>query len=150
MMKTYPYIIRLPQLSQDLPSFADDIHNAHAAGDTAPAEEARVHLAHAAIQALTSWSHDQLNDRDLGIATTQKALQDLINDGYRSLYSTEALAVHAIDVSVDLGRIEEGEVSQYMAGELDPTEHIRWVLDECRFTVVTAANGEAYYLSPHF
>lgn len=151
-MKTYPYILRLEQLAQDLPDFADEVRSAHDHGDFAAPEEARVHLARAAILTVgnTSLGHDQLSDPMTGVAATQKGLQDLIGQGYRTFYSAEAFALHALDVRFQQGRITEADGPKYTSGELDPTEHIRQVLTEFAFTSVTAANGEPYYLSPHF
>lgn len=151
-MKTYPYILRLEQLARDLPDFADEIRDTRATGEPAPPEEARVHLAHAAILNIgdTTLTHAQLNDPTTGVATTQKALQDLINQGYATFYCTEALVIHALDIRFQQGHIPEGDGPKYMTGELDPTEHIEKVLAEFDFSSVTACNDENYYLSPHF
>lgn len=151
-MKNYPYILRLEQLVRDLPDFADEVRAAHDDGDFAVPEEARVHLARAAILTIggSQLDHHQLSDPVTGVAVTQKGLQDLINQGYRTAYSAEAFALHALDVCFQQGRISEEDGPKYTSGELDPTEHIRQVLDEFAFTSVTAANGEPYYLSPHF
>lgn len=151
-MKTHPYIIRLEQLVKDLPDFADDIRAAHDSGESAPPEEARVHLARAVVLTLEgdAFTHIQLSDPTTGVAATQKALQDLTGQGYITLYSTEALAIHALDVRFQQGHIPEADAPKYVSGELDPTEHIQKVLSEFDFTVISASNDENYYLSPRF
>lgn len=151
-MKTHPYIIRLEQLVKDLPDFADAICTAHDNEDPASPEEARVHLARAVVLTLDgdAFTHPQLSDPATGVAATQKALQDITSRGYATLYSSEALAVHALDVRFQQGHIPETDAPKYMSGELDPTEHIQKVLSEFDFTVISASNDENYYLSPHF
>lgn len=151
-MKTHPYIIRLEQLAKDLPDFADEIRSTHESGDFAPPEEARVHLARAVVLRIGDGglTYSQLNDPMTGVAITQKALQDLINQGYRTLYSPEALTIHALDVRFQEGRISEGDAPKYASGDLDPTEHILAVIREFDFKSVEASNGEDYYLSPRF
>lgn len=151
-MKTYPYIIRLEQLIRDLPDFADEIRMAHGDGEFAPPEEARVHLARATILTLDrdAFTYTQLSDPTTGVAATQKALQDLSNQGYATLYSTEALAIHALDVRFQQGHISEADAPKYVSGELDPTEHIQKVLSEFDFTAIPTSNDENYYLSPRF
>lgn len=151
-MKTHPYIIRLEQLVKDLPDFADEIRTAHEDGNFAPPEEARVHLARAIALRIgdNGLTYSQLSDPVTGIAITQKALQDLINQGYRTLYSAEALVIHALDIRFQQGHIPEGDAPKYASGGLDPTEHIRAVIEEFDFRPVEASNGEDYYLSPRF
>lgn len=151
-MNTHPYILRLEQLVRDLPDFADEIRAANDNGDCAPPEEARVHLARAVALSVgdTGLTYSQLSDPTTGVATTQKALQDLINQGYRTLYSPEALTIHALDVRFQQGRISEEDAPKYASGNLDPTEHIQAVIAEFSFTSVVGSDGGNYYLSPQF
>lgn len=151
-MKTTPYLIRLGQLLKDMPDYADAIRSAYAEGDRADSEEARVELAQAAALALHSdpLTHEELNDPTMGVAATQKALQDLINRGFQTIYSTEAFAIHALDVRLDQEHISENDVPKYTSGELDPTDQIEAVIAEFSFRPFTLSSGETYYLSPHF
>lgn len=151
-MKTTPYMIRLGQLAKDLPDYADAIRAAHQDGHTAPAEEARVELAQTVALALhkDAVTHAELNDPVLGVALTQKSLQGLIDQGFQTIYSTEAFALHALDVRTDQGHIAETDRPRYVAGELDPTSHIEQLIVEFDFTSFEISSGQRFYICPHF
>lgn len=151
-MKAYPYIIRLSQLVTDLPDLIDESQNNT---DTTPElhpERIRVGLAHEIIFALgnTDLTSQELDDPIMGASAAQKALQDIINTGYLTLFSAEALAIHALDMRTQQGFITEEDTPLYARGELDPTEHIEQFLADHQFVSIPGPEGSSYYTSPDF
>jgi len=151
-MKTYPYIIRLPQLVKDLPDLTEEARHSTPSDPTCLPQKVRIPLAREIIYAIGDprLTPDSLDDLTMGPATTQKGLQDIINQGYRTVFSAEALAVHALDVQVQQGRINEDDAPKYANGELDPSGHIEGVIANHNFVRIPVSESNPYFISPDF